>query len=214
MAAFDPQKDYYAILELDPDDNPSQEEIKAARARLLRQYHPDTYTNSEAQAQAQAQARFQSVGEAYGVLSNPLTRSEYDRARQTNQGLPEGPTEESQDLIQARQAYQDAAKQALRALNLIPEDNPNLYDDVIFIHFQQNLIGYANPYRDDEDEFGEPAKAYGKRKRERVEREIDFFSSFVNQQSQQQWGTWFQKKILLSQTKQVPTILCFGQFFD
>ena len=45
MAAFDPQKDYYAILELDPDDNPSQEEIKAARARLLRQYHPDTYTN-------------------------------------------------------------------------------------------------------------------------------------------------------------------------
>jgi curved DNA-binding protein CbpA len=194
MAAFNLQKDYYAILELDPDDNPSQEDIKAARARLLRQYHPDTYTNSEAQAQAQAQARFQSVGEAYGVLSNPLTRSEYDRARQTNQGLPEGPTEESQDLIQARQAYQDAAKQALRALNLIPEDNPNLYDDVIFIHFQQNLIGYANPYRDDEDEFGEPAKAYGKRKRERVEREIDFFSSFVNQQSQQQWGTWFQKK--------------------
>jgi curved DNA-binding protein CbpA len=193
MAAFDPQKDYYAILDLDPDDNPSQEEIRAAVRKLRIQYHPDKNRNSE--AQAQAQARFQSVGEAYEVLSNPLTRSAYDQARQTNQGLPNGPTKkESENLIQARQDYQDAAKQALRALNLIPEDNPNLYDDVIFIHFQQKLIGYANPYRDDEDESGEPAKAYGNKKRERVEQEINFFRSFVDQQSQQQWGTWFQEK--------------------
>ncbi len=65
--------DYYEILGISPDA--SQEEIKRAYRRLARQYHPDVSDDPE------AGEKFKVINEAYQVLSDPVKRAEYDRAR-------------------------------------------------------------------------------------------------------------------------------------
>lgn len=64
-------RDYYDILGL--HRSASEEEIKAAFRKLARQYHPDV--NKE----ANAEEKFKEINEAYGVLSDPQKRSQYDR---------------------------------------------------------------------------------------------------------------------------------------
>ncbi len=64
-------RDYYEILGL--QRSASEDEIKAAFRKLARQYHPDV--NKE----ADAEEKFKEINEAYGVLSDPQKRSQYDR---------------------------------------------------------------------------------------------------------------------------------------
>jgi hypothetical protein len=66
-------KDYYQILQVDPEADP--EVIAAAYRRLSLKYHPDT---SRA---ADATLRMQQINEAYDVLRNPVKRARYDRER-------------------------------------------------------------------------------------------------------------------------------------
>ena len=68
-------KDYYQILGVDRDVDPS--EIKRAFRRLARETHPDANPGG-----AQAEARFREVAEAYEVLSDPDRRRSYDRGEQ------------------------------------------------------------------------------------------------------------------------------------
>jgi molecular chaperone DnaJ len=63
--------DYYQILGISRDA--SKEEIKRAYRRLARKYHPDV--NKE----PGAEERFKEINRAYEVLSEPETRSRYDR---------------------------------------------------------------------------------------------------------------------------------------
>ena len=71
------EKDYYKALGVPKDAK--AEDIKKAYRKLARQYHPDkTAKSSDA---AQAEERFKEVSEAYGVLSDPAKRKEYDEAR-------------------------------------------------------------------------------------------------------------------------------------
>ncbi|NLL88354.1 MAG: molecular chaperone DnaJ [Firmicutes bacterium] len=65
------KQDYYEILGVPRDA--SQEEIKKAYRRLARQYHPDV--NKE----PGAEERFKDINEAYRVLGDPETRSQYDQ---------------------------------------------------------------------------------------------------------------------------------------
>ena len=65
------KQDYYEILGVPRDA--SQEEIKKAYRRLAREYHPDV--NKE----PGAEERFKDINEAYRVLSDPDTRSQYDQ---------------------------------------------------------------------------------------------------------------------------------------
>lgn len=68
-------KDYYAILKVSHDSS-SQEEIKKSFRKLALELHPDHNPDDP-----QSEERFKDVTEAYGVLSDPLKKKEYDRFR-------------------------------------------------------------------------------------------------------------------------------------
>ncbi len=69
-------KDYYHILGLDP--GAEETGIRTAYRRLALRYHPDHNPGDPA-----AEDRFKEVAEAYGVLSDPVKRREYDAARES-----------------------------------------------------------------------------------------------------------------------------------
>ena len=64
-------KDYYGVLGVSRDA--SDAEIKKAYRKLAKQFHPDRNKDSQ-----EAAERFKEVSEAYGVLSSPEKRNEYD----------------------------------------------------------------------------------------------------------------------------------------
>ncbi|HEY7207110.1 MAG TPA: molecular chaperone DnaJ [Gaiellaceae bacterium] len=65
--------------------NASQDEIRKAHRKLVRQYHPDKNPGDKA-----AEERFKEVQTAYDVLSDPEKRKQYDRFGSTN-GRPGAP---------------------------------------------------------------------------------------------------------------------------
>src|SRR5687767_12492203 len=67
-------KDYYSVLGV--ADKATQDEIKKAYRKLAKQYHPDAN-----QGDPKAADRFKEIGEAYGVLSDPDKRKQYDQMR-------------------------------------------------------------------------------------------------------------------------------------
>jgi molecular chaperone DnaJ len=67
-------KDFYRELGVSSDATP--DEIKKAYRKLAKENHPDAN-----QGNTQAEQKFKAVSEAYGVLSDPAKRKEYDEAR-------------------------------------------------------------------------------------------------------------------------------------
>jgi curved DNA-binding protein len=68
------QQDYYEMLEVSSEASPA--EIKRAYRRLALQTHPDRNRNDP-----RAEERFKKISEAYGVLSDPAKRAQYDHYR-------------------------------------------------------------------------------------------------------------------------------------
>ncbi|HEX2971041.1 MAG TPA: DnaJ domain-containing protein, partial [Tepidisphaeraceae bacterium] len=66
------KRDYYEVLGV--ARNASQDEIKKAHRKLVRQYHPDANKGNP-----QAEERFKEAQEAYDVLSDPQKRQNYDQ---------------------------------------------------------------------------------------------------------------------------------------
>lgn len=79
------EKDYYAALGV--EQSASAKEIKSAYRKLAQQHHPDTTAGDP-----KSEARFKEVNEAYSVLSDSKTRTEYDQARRAyaSGGFPGG----------------------------------------------------------------------------------------------------------------------------
>jgi molecular chaperone DnaJ len=75
-------RDYYEILGVSRDAD--KEEIKRAYRRLARKYHPDV--NKE----EGAEERFKEINRAYEILSEPETRSRYDRFGEAGVGSAAG----------------------------------------------------------------------------------------------------------------------------
>ena len=67
-------KDYYSILKV--SQSSSLEEIKKSFRKLALELHPDHNPNDP-----ESEERFKEITEAYGVLSDPLKKKEYDQYR-------------------------------------------------------------------------------------------------------------------------------------
>jgi molecular chaperone DnaJ len=72
-------KDFYATLGVSKDVSDS--DLKKAYRKLARQYHPDSNPGDAA-----AEGRFKEISEAYSVLSDKATRTEYDQVRAMGSG--------------------------------------------------------------------------------------------------------------------------------
>jgi hypothetical protein len=72
---YNPRRDYYAILGI--ETSASDEEIRLAYRRCVREVHPDLHPDQEGWATEQLQL----INEAYDVLGETALRKEYDRLR-------------------------------------------------------------------------------------------------------------------------------------
>jgi curved DNA-binding protein CbpA len=75
-------KDYYRILGV--LDDAEDIVIRAAYKALAQRYHPDKWTGNK----DEANKRMSEINEAYGVLSDPVKRKQYDATRE-NKGYQE-----------------------------------------------------------------------------------------------------------------------------
>ncbi len=101
-------KDYYAILGVSP--TATLEEIRSAYRSLAKQFHPDHFGRNS--------APFLSVQEAYEVLGDPDSRSQYDDslretgARRVRQAWPEA------EIIHSRRTAAEPLKRGQEPLDL------------------------------------------------------------------------------------------------
>ena len=79
-------KDYYQILGI--LETASQEEIRNAYLRMALVWHPDRHTGESPERMAIVTACFQEIGEAYGVLSDPSRKADYDWRRRQIRATP------------------------------------------------------------------------------------------------------------------------------
>ena len=76
MPSVDDFKDYYEILGVSP--GASQEEIKKAWKKKMRQFHPDRFANADEETKEYANEMAKLINEAYHVLKDPEEREKYD----------------------------------------------------------------------------------------------------------------------------------------
>src|SRR5688572_3382909 len=78
-------EDLYSFFSL--TSNATSAEIKKAYHRLALQYHPDKHTTSSEEICAEATRKFQALGFAYEILSDPKKRERYDKTGETDNSL-------------------------------------------------------------------------------------------------------------------------------
>ena len=79
-------KDYYQILGI--LETASQEDIRRAYLRMALVWPPDRHTGESPERITVVTACFQEIGEAYGVLSDPSRKADYDWRRRQIRATP------------------------------------------------------------------------------------------------------------------------------
>jgi len=129
---------YYEDLEISPQS--SSKQIKEAYFKLSKQYHPDVTKNNEVLL-----LKFQSVSEAYSVLSNPKLRRAYDTGK-LGQGSSVADGEVSAHQFDKERFYDNRAAARLKTArgqaNL--DDWINEHRSVTFRRKSVNRL--TNPY--------------------------------------------------------------------
>jgi len=100
-------KDYYYILGISKDS--SKDEIKRAYHILAHQFHPDKNNGNE--------KRFKEINEAYRILSNDISRREYDQKN----------TEASNSFQEKASSYSNKNKQESSNTNIENETNSGIF---------------------------------------------------------------------------------------
>lgn len=83
-----PKNDYYKVLDVARDAD--QKTIKKAHRTQTLKYHPDKYKGNDLTPE-QIEAKMQDINTAYEVLSDPDSRSRYDRGDDPNDQMSQGP---------------------------------------------------------------------------------------------------------------------------
>lgn len=97
-------EDYYAVLGVSP--TATQEEIKKAYRRLIREWHPDVCQKPNAHEQSIK------IIEAHEILSNPETRRQYDYLRTQQRRQTAKDTAYSSEQAEFYRAAQSARRTA------------------------------------------------------------------------------------------------------
>ena len=92
----------YEVLGIKP--GASQEEIKSAYRKLVKQYHPDQFTDNP--LQKLAQEKLAEINEAYSKLSNGKASSSSYSSSSSHSGSSSNSGSYSQDLAQVRACLQ------------------------------------------------------------------------------------------------------------
>ena len=80
MPYIDPKVDYYKILGV--ASSSQEQDIKKAYYKLAQKYHPD-------KNEGKTDEKFKEISNAYGVLSDPEIRKNYDAVRSSISGQNE-----------------------------------------------------------------------------------------------------------------------------
>jgi curved DNA-binding protein CbpA len=97
-------KDYYRILGV--LDDAEEIVIRAAYKALAQRYHPDKWTGSK----DEANKRMSEINEAYGVLSDPIKRKQYDSTREKSEYINENTDEDEEKLSSIESDWRDVVE--------------------------------------------------------------------------------------------------------
>ena len=145
MIKFDPRKDYYAVLGVNPTDE--RDTIRAKYWELARRLHTDVSGNTEAN-----RTRFSEIAEAYAILSRDDSRAQYDKARKSKKKEQKKQVVVVVDPKQAKNLETiTRATFAVKQLGIDYEDFFKAYDSFRFLQTYQREEAWYKKSRDNRE---------------------------------------------------------------
>ncbi|MGX7896815.1 DnaJ domain-containing protein [Tsuneonella sp. HG222] len=132
--------DYYARLQVNFDCSPR--ELEGAYHRFAKLYHPDSSATADVD-------RFSETVEAYRVLRDPETRSDYDRSYFQEMGIdPAIPETHANGQIKDPDAIEDGAAHTAILLKLYKQRRQSPGEPGIPAYVLEEMVGCTNEQMD------------------------------------------------------------------